>query len=381
MAKDSIGLYIHFPFCLRKCLYCDFPSYAGKEPLMDDYLDAVKCEIDQIKNRIVGRKIETIFWGGGTPTLFHGEKLKDLLGYIKENFMFSENVEITTEANPETLNKEKLELLKEAGVNRLSIGMQAGQDCLLKMLGRVHSISDVERSVQWAKDLGFNNINVDLMFGLPGQTLDQWMETLAMAVDMGVEHISAYALIIEEGTPFYELEHQGKLNTPSEEVEREMYHKGIGYLKRKGYIQYEISNFAQPGKECLHNLIYWKNKDYIGIGCGAHSSLDGERWSNYNDILQYIKSISNKRTAVEHRQRIPVSEQRFETVMMGLRLIAGVSKLEFRKRFNNDIRHYYGKSIDKLKAQGLLGEDTNNIYLTSKGMDLQNQVLLYFMDY
>lgn len=380
MTKDAIGLYIHFPFCLRKCLYCDFPSYAGKEFLMDDYLDAVRIEIGEIKKRITGRKIETIFWGGGTPTLFHGEKLKNLLDYIKENLVITEDAEITTEANPETLDKKKLEILKKAGVNRLSIGMQAGQDCLIKKLGRVHSIKDVERSVQWARDLGFDNINLDLMFGLPDQTLDQWMETLAVAVDLGVEHISTYALIIEEGTPFYELESQGKLNTPSEEVEREMYHKGIDYLKRNGYIQYEISNFAQPGKECRHNLIYWKNRDYIGIGCGAHSSLDGERWSNYYDISQYIDSISKERTAIEHRQKTPISEQRFETIMMGLRLTAGVSKLEFRQRFNNDIRYYYGEAIDKLKAQGLLAEDKNSIYLTSKGMDLQNQVLLHFMD-
>ena len=380
MTKDAIGLYIHFPFCLRKCLYCDFPSYAGKEFLMDDYLDAVRIEIGEIKKRITGRKIETIFWGGGTPTLFHGEKLKNLLDYIKENLVIIEDAEITTEANPETLDKKKLEILKKAGVNRLSIGMQAGQDCLIKKLGRVHSIKDVERSVQWAKALGFDNINLDLMFGLPDQTLDQWMETLIMAVDMGVEHISTYALIIEEGTPFYELESQGKLNTASEEVEREMYHKGVAYLKRKGYNQYEISNFAQPGKECRHNLIYWKNRDYIGIGCGAHSFLDGERWSNYNDISQYIDSISKKRTAIEHRQRISISEQRFETIMLGLRLIEGVSKLEFRERFNNDIRYYYDDAIDQLKKQGLLAEDSNRIYLTPKGMDFQNQVLLYFMD-
>lgn len=380
MTKDAIGLYIHFPFCLRKCLYCDFPSYAGKEFLMDDYLDAVRIEIGEIKKRITGRKIETIFWGGGTPTLFHGEKLKNLLDYIKENLVITEDAEITTEANPETLDKKKLEILKKAGVNRLSIGMQAGQDCLIKKLGRVHSIKDVERSVQWAKALGFDNINLDLMFGLPDQTLDQWMETLAVAVDLGVEHISTYALIIEEGTPFYELESQGKLNTPSEEVEREMYHKGIDYLKRNGYIQYEISNFAQPGKECRHNLIYWKNRDYIGIGSGAHSSLDGERWSNYSDISEYIDSIATKKTAIEHRQKISIQEQRFETIMMGLRLIEGVSKLEFRQRFNNDIRYYYGEAIDKLKAQGLLAEDKNSIYLTSKGMDLQNQVLLHFMD-
>ncbi|MFY9178103.1 MAG: radical SAM family heme chaperone HemW [Caldicoprobacterales bacterium] len=380
MSKKDLGLYVHFPFCPRKCLYCDFPSFAGREFLMDNYLDAVRMEISQIKKRIMDRNIKTIFWGGGTPTFFHGEKLKDLLCYIKANFLVLEDAEITTEANPETLDKEKLEKLKEAGFNRLSIGMQAGQDRILKSLGRVHSIRDVEKSIKWARELGFNNINLDLMFGLPDQTLNQWVETLAMAEGMGVEHISAYALIIEEGTPFYELDRQGRLNKPSEELEREMYHKAIDYLKSKGYIHYEISNFAQPGKECRHNLIYWKNEDYIGIGCGAHSSLDGQRWSNYSDISQYIDSIENTRSAVDQIQRICVPEQRFETIMMGLRLTKGVSKSEFRKRFHNDISYYYNKAIDGLKSQGLLEEDSDNIYLTSKGMDLQNQVLLYFMD-
>ncbi len=380
MARDTIGLYVHFPFCLRKCLYCDFPSYSGQEHLMDRYLEAMKTEIDNIEAEIENREIETIFWGGGTPTLFSGEKLADLLNYIKESFIISQGVEITTEANPETIDEDKLKALKAAGINRLSIGMQAGQDKHIKKLGRVHSLHDVIKSVDSARKVGFKNINLDLMFGLPNQTSDEWMESLSIAVDLGVEHISAYALIIEEGTPFFEMERQGKLNTPSEEVEREMYHKGVEYLTAQGYIQYEISNFAKPGKECRHNLIYWHNEQYIGIGSGAHSSLRGERWSNYSDICQYIDTILQKGRAIEYSQKISKDEQRFETIMMGLRLTKGISKAKFYERFGRDIGYYYRGAIDTLKGQGMLTETPESIYLTPKGLDLQNSVLLYFMD-
>ena len=380
MKKDILGLYIHFPFCRRKCLYCDFPSYSGKEALMDEYMAAVKAEIDQVKKLVVEREVDTIFCGGGTPTLFSGQKLEELLTYIKDSFSVSQKAEITIEANPETLDRQKLEILRRAGINRLSIGMQAGQDEHIKKLGRIHTVRDVERSVQWARDLGFKNINLDLMFGLPNQSLDEWMESLDMALGMDIEHLSTYGLILEEGTPFFNLERQGHLNTPSEEVEREMYHRTGPYLQAKGYTQYEISNFAKPGMECRHNLIYWKNGDYIGIGGGAHSSLEGKRWSNYSDISKYMDSINDKGVGKEHGQTIPIEEQRFETIMMGLRLIEGISKLEFRERFGQPLEYYYRDAVEILKKKAMLEENENSIYLTPKGMDFQNQLLLYFMD-
>lgn len=380
MNNKYVGLYIHFPFCLRKCFYCDFPSYAGREDLMDEYLESVKREIDEIKNYVQDRRVNTIFWGGGTPTLFHGEKLADILNYCKMSFALCKDIEITTEANPETLNEDKLKTLKGAGVNRISIGMQAGQDKHIKNLGRLHKIGDVVRSVGWARQIGYDNINLDLMFGLPHQTLDEWMETLESAVIMGVDHISAYGLIVEEGTPFFQLEKEGKLGTPKEDVEIEMYHRGIKYLKDKGYRQYEISNFAKPGKECRHNLTYWNNKEYIGIGTSAHSFLNGQRWSNYNEIPSYIDSINRNGIGVEIKNRIEVKEERFETIIMGLRLIKGIQKRAFNDRFGNSLQYYYGAAIQSLKRDKMLIETPESIRLTAKGLDLQNAVLLKFMD-
>lgn len=380
MENNSVGLYIHFPFCKRKCFYCDFPSYSGKEHFMDEYLGSVKKEIDGIKEHIQNRCVNTVFWGGGTPTLFHGEKLASLLDYCRDSFSLSIDAEITTEANPETIDKHKLKTLRDSGVNRISFGMQAGQDKHIKKLGRLHDIEDVRRSVSWAKQVGYDNINLDLMFGLPKQTINDWMETLSMAVDMGVEHISTYGLIIEEDTPFYMLEKEGNLHIPHEDIERQMYYSAIQYLQGKGYIQYEISNFAKPGKECKHNLIYWNNKEYLGIGSSAHSSLNGQRWYNYMDITQYIDKINKTQTPVEKCHRIDIEEQRFETIMMGLRLIEGINKKNFYNRFGNSLGYYYGEAIDYLKKTGMLIETQENIRLTNKGIDLQNSVLLEFMD-
>ncbi|HHZ13436.1 MAG TPA: oxygen-independent coproporphyrinogen III oxidase [Clostridiales bacterium] len=380
MREGTIGLYVHFPFCLRKCLYCDFPSYAQKDHLMDEYLKAIKVEVDHAKAKINSRRIKTVFLGGGTPTLYHEGELAQLLDYIKHSCLISDDAEITIEANPETLNPRKLKVLMEAGINRLSIGMQAGQDRHLRALGRIHNIADVERGVDWARKAGFENINLDLMFGLPNQSVDEWLESLGCAVKMGVEHISAYALIIEEGTPLYELVEKGRLRIPPEDVERDMYHRGVQFLKSQGYIHYEISNFAIPGKECRHNLLYWQNKEYIGLGSGAHSYLQGHRWSNYADICKYIDRIYEYGNGIEQCEEISLSNQRFETIMMGLRLNSGVSKKIFRERFGHGLEYYYGDVLENLKAMGMLIETETSIYLTAKGMDLQNSVLLHFME-
>ncbi len=377
---DSLGIYVHFPFCIRKCLYCDFPSYAGQENLMDIYIHGLEKEIDNIKSLAKNRPVDTILFGGGTPTLFSGEILGHVLDNIKDGFNVLEDAEITTEANPETLDREKLTRLYSAGFNRLSIGMQESRDKHLKALGRGHSLEDVKRGVGLAHETGFNNINLDLIFALPDQTLEAWMESLEIAVNMGAQHISAYALIIEEGTPFYDLWKRGELNLPSDELEREMYHRAVEYLGKVGYRQYEISNFAREGMECRHNLKYWRNLDYIGIGSGAHSSLGGHRWANFSDIERYIGGVNSKGTGIEESHRVPPKEQRFETIMMGLRLVQGVSKAAFLQRFGNDIGYYYGSVIRSLEEKGLLVDGEDSVYLTSKGMDLQNQVLLYFLD-
>ncbi|NLJ41870.1 MAG: oxygen-independent coproporphyrinogen III oxidase [Clostridiales bacterium] len=380
MGYNSLGLYVHIPFCLRKCFYCDFPSYSGMGHLMDPYLHALKIELKNSSTRIGDRKVNTIFFGGGTPTLYSSERLIDLLKYIKDTLCISQDAEITIEANPETLNGYKLEALKDEGINRLSLGMQAGQEKHLRKLGRGHTLKDVRVNMDLARSLGFDNINLDLIFGLPHQTLEEWVESLAIACKFGAEHISAYSLIIEEGTPFFEMLNGGSLNALDEDAEREMYHTGAELLKNQGYYHYEISNFAKPGKECAHNLIYWHNGEYIGIGSGAHSSLGGVRWSNHNGISTYIESISQKGCAIESKQKISPAEQRFETIMMGLRLVKGVSKAKFYNRFGQGIRVYYGKAIDQLKGLGMLEETTEYIRHTEKGFDLQNQVLTYFMD-
>ncbi|MCM0648836.1 radical SAM family heme chaperone HemW [Clostridium swellfunianum] len=373
MDKNT-ALYIHIPFCKRKCAYCDFPSFAGKESLMLDYTKALCEEIDYR----VDKKIDTIFIGGGTPTYLSLEALK-LLKNSMDKLDKSKDLEFTAEGNPESFSIEKLQLFKEMGVNRLSIGLQASQDTLLKALDRVHNLEQFLKAYNSARELGFKNINVDLMFGLPNQTVEQWKETLEKVADLGVEHISCYSLIIEEGTPFYKMNSKGKLLLPEEESERQMYEYAIEFLKSKGYEQYEISNFAKKGLECRHNMIYWNLEDYYGCGSGASSYLNSIRYRNTDSIEKYIYMMEEKNNACIEEHKNSTEDDMEEFMFMGLRKLKGISEKEFEERFSVPIEYIYNKVINKFTNNKLLIREKGRLYLSKEGIQLSNQVMCEFI--
>ncbi|WBW95786.1 radical SAM family heme chaperone HemW [Oceanirhabdus sp. W0125-5] len=372
--KEQKALYVHIPFCKKKCDYCDFPSYSGKEGLMLEYTKALCNELKKYKDFV----FKTIFIGGGTPTYLSYECILLLKEAFKE-LKIAENAEFTVEGNPGTFTIEKLKEFKNMGVNRISIGLQAFQNELLKDIGRIHSEEEFLESFKMAKEVGLNNINVDLMFGLPGQSMDQWKESLEKAVELGVTHISCYSLIVEEGTPFHRRAQKGLLDTPSEEIEREMYEYTKKFLEKVGYNQYEISNFAKEGMECRHNLVYWNLEDYIGCGSGAHSFIDGERIENTSNPEEYIELVkingTGKVDSFENSEEDTIEEFMF----MGLRKVEGINKVNFENRFKKDIYSIYGDVIKKHLKNKLIEDDGENIKLTPQGIQLSNMVMSDFM--
>lgn len=369
------SLYVHIPFCKQKCFYCDFPSFSGKETLINDYLNSLEKELDL---RVGDTAINTIFIGGGTPTYLNLEALIKL-GTIMKKINLKSNGEFTVECNPGTLNEKKFKVLKDMGVNRLSIGLQAVQDKLLKEIGRIHSYEEFKENFILARNLGFNNINVDLMFALPDQSLEDLDETLKIIIDLKPEHISCYSLIVEEETVFYKLFDDGKLNLPNEDLEREMYLRALRVLKQNGYNQYEISNFSKPGYECRHNIVYWSLDDYIGIGSGAHSYIDEKRISNYTSIEKYIKFMMENGNAIEEVFENSIKDNMEEFMFMGLRKIEGINKNEFKERFKKEIHEVYGEVISTHIKNKLLVEDEEKIYLTTYGIEVSNYVMKDFI--
>ncbi|MDU1411510.1 MAG: radical SAM family heme chaperone HemW [Clostridium sp.] len=370
------GLYIHIPFCKMKCHYCDFPSYSGKEALMVDYARALSAEIE---SACEDKEITTIFIGGGTPTYLCIEGWKIIEKAIKKLNIVKEGFEFTIEGNPKTFNKNQLEIFKAMGVNRISMGLQASQECHLKTLGRIHSFEDFKNSFTMVRESGINNINVDLMFGLPGQSLKEWMETLKVVTDLNPEHLSCYSLIIEEGTKFYNLYESGKLILPTEDTERDMYEKAIPYLKERGYFQYEISNFSKKGYECKHNLIYWSLENYIGCGSSSHSYLNGVRYRNEEKVETYIKSMKEKGSALVETMTNEVKDEMEEFMFLGLRKIEGISIEEFSNRFKVSIYNVYKDVIEKYLNLKLLTLKGDRLFLTEKGIELSNQVMADFI--
>jgi oxygen-independent coproporphyrinogen-3 oxidase len=371
--KD-VALYIHIPFCKQKCSYCDFPSHAGKEDYMPQYATALAKEINSIKNK----RIRTIFIGGGTPTYLSLEGWKIIKKSI-DKLDLCKDLEFTVEGNPGTFTKEKLEFLKSMGVNRLSIGLQAWQNSLLKDLGRIHTIEDFKESFEIARSLGFDNINIDLMFGLPNQTLQQWIDTLENVTKLSPEHLSCYSLIVEEGTGFYKRFEQGTLNLPDEDLERSMYVETIEHLRKKGYMQYEISNFTKNNMPCKHNLVYWDLGEYIGCGAASHSYSGGFRYRNEENIERYIEKMNSKGSAMVEKRKNSLQDDMEEFMFMGLRKNEGISKSEFIQRFNKDIYNVYGEVISKYVNTGFMKEDANSIYLTHEGIELSNVIMSEFL--
>lgn len=375
---DKISLYIHIPFCAQKCLYCDFPSFARKDHLRKAYIEALNKEIISLREKHNNLEINTIFIGGGTPSVLEANELECLLKEVAKLNMAKE-VEYSMECNPGNLTEEKLEVMKKYGVNRISMGLQAKQDNLLKGLGRIHNYKTFKENFLLAKKVGFNNINVDLMFGLPNQSLNEWEETLREIISLEPAHISAYSLIIEEGTAFYNLYENDKLKLPTEEEERKMYHLAKKILEENGFNQYEISNYAKEGKECRHNLAYWNMDNWIGVGSAAASYINGKRIKNISSVEEYINSIKDKGEAVEEIINNSKNDNMEEFMFMGLRKINGIDENEFKNRFSMNINDVYGEILNKYIGEGLLIRESGRIFLSEKGIEISNVIMADFL--
>ncbi|MDK0625482.1 radical SAM family heme chaperone HemW [Clostridium perfringens] len=375
---DKISLYIHIPFCAQKCLYCDFPSFARKDHLRKAYIEALNKEIISLREKHNNLEINTIFIGGGTPSVLEADELECLLKEVAKLNM-AKDIEYSMECNPGNLTEEKLEVMKKYGVNRISMGLQAKQDNLLKGLGRIHNYKTFKENFLLAKKVGFNNINVDLMFGLPNQRLNEWEETLREIISLEPAHISAYSLIIEEGTAFYNLYENDKLKLPTEEEERKMYHLAKEILEENGFNQYEISNYAKEGKECRHNLAYWNMDNWIGVGSAAASYINGKRIKNISSVEEYINSINEKGEAVEEIINNSKNDNMEEFMFMGLRKINGIDENEFKKRFSMNINDVYGEILNKYIDEGLLIRESGRIFLSEKGIEISNVIMADFL--
>lgn len=373
--KDKISLYIHIPFCVRKCLYCDFPSFSGMESIFDDYVRMLCREIDETYSDYRGMEVKSIFVGGGTPSVLPPALLGRISDKIFSRFDVDSKAEITIETNPGTLDAKKLAEMKSMYFNRLSMGLQAWQDRLLKKLGRIHTADEFEANFLQARDAGFKNINVDLMFALPAQSLDDWQETLEKVMKLRPEHISAYSLIIEEGTPFFDMFDRGELKETDEDTDRKMYYLAKEMLFDKGYKQYEISNFAKEGFECYHNKVYWRTEEYQGFGLGAHSYADGVRFHNTYDMKEYLRGEGLRLD----KEFLSIEEKQEEFMFMGLRMNEGVSEAEFLRRFGESMDSAYGDEIKELISEELLVKKDGRLSLTDRGVDISNSVFEKFI--
>ena len=375
----KISLYIHVPFCKAKCYYCDFNSFAGMSGRIAPYFKALLGEIELYGERLKGYGIKTIFIGGGTPSFVDAEYISAVAESCRKHFNLLEDAEITIEANPGTLSFEKLAAYRSMGINRLSMGLQACQDDILKSIGRIHKYQEFVENFQQARRAGFSNINVDLIFGLPNQTLEDWKETLEKVAGLEPEHISCYSLSIEEDTVFGDRLKAGELKPADDELDRSMYHMAKDMLTSYGYGHYEISNFAKAGFECLHNLTYWKAEEYAGLGAGAHSYLDSVRFNNVYSVENYIDCITRGTLPVEDEHPLDAEEKMSEFMMLGFRLIGGISLTEFMQRFGSDVYALFGNKIKMLENKGLIEVIGDCIKLTDSGLDLANQVFMEFI--
>lgn len=364
--RKSLGIYVHIPFCVRKCKYCDFLSGPEGKPVKKAYVEKLLEETEQYRELLQERKTETIFFGGGTPSSIDAEEIARILEKLKSCGNVSEDAEISIEANPGTVTEEKLRIWKQAGINRISFGLQSADDQELKLLGRIHTWEEFLENYHLARACGFTNINVDLMSALPGQKSDTWKRTIERVTALKPEHISAYSLIIEEGTPFYEAYADHPELLPTEEEEREIYYMTKALLAEEGYERYEISNYAKPGYECRHNLSYWERVDYLGLGLGAASLLGNVRKSNQTELKEYLQGNFEG-----EREILMESNAMEEYFFLGLRKMKGVDWTPYRKQ--------YEKTVDKLIKENLVQCEGNFIKLTELGIDVSNHVLAQFL--
>lgn len=383
MEKD-LSLYIHIPFCVQKCAYCDFLSFPAASAEREAYVQMLLEEIQSFGKKENRRNVVSVFIGGGTPSVLENSQITRIVGAVKECFALCPNAEITIEVNPGTVDAEKIQAYKGCGINRISFGLQSANEKELKLLGRIHSFSQFEENYQLARKAGFENISVDLMYALPGQTLDSWKETLERVTTLSPEHISAYSLIIEEGTPFYEryqeenrLREKGECTKvlPDEETERAITKWTEQFLQVRGYSHYEISNYGKPGKESIHNIGYWTRREYAGFGLGAASLLHHTRYTNTASMEEYLQKGRDGQAA----ELLSKEDVMAEVMFLGLRMMQGVSKSEFAKQFGKQMETVYGKVLDSLEQQGLLEQNDQRVWLTGSGLDVSNYCMAQFL--
>ncbi len=364
-----LEIYIHIPFCRAKCGYCDFNSAYREEGDVRRYVNRLVREIRKTKYK--GQKADTVFIGGGTPSFIKGEYIEEIMSALSESFILANDCEISIETNPDSVSPEKLKAYKRAGINRVSMGVQAFQNKNLKLLGRIHTAERAEEAFHIIREAGFDNINLDLMFSYPTQTLEDWEKTLAKAISLAPEHISAYSLIIEENTPFYK---KYKNYQTNEDLDRIMYRKANEMLEAAGYHKYEISNFAKAGKRCRHNVGYWKRYNYLGFGLSAHSLYDNVRFANTDDFQEYMGE-----NIISYEEKLRVKDIIGEFMFLGLRMTEGVSFDEFRIAFNSDIYEVFPGVIEKYSDLGLIERDEKRLWLTEKGIDVSNTIFSDFL--
>lgn len=387
--KKEFGLYIHIPFCRQKCFYCDFPSFAGREKKIDRYLQALEQEFALLRQRVhpkdnvrdTERKFapRTIYIGGGTPTALNAHQLAKLLEIVQKYVAVAGAEEFTVEMNPGTVDREKLLLLQQAGVNRLSVGVQSFDDTCLQKIGRIHTAQEAVDTIELAHNLGFGNISLDLIYGLPQQDMEILTQSVERALTLPIQHISIYGLQLEEGTAFHRMEALGKLQLPADELVEAMHDYIVEKLPEAGYQRYEISNYALPGYESKHNLSYWQDVDYLGLGSGAHSYWQGIRYENPSSIDDYISALEAGRLPATLEEQVDKKAHMEEYCFLGLRTAAGIDKNFFQQKFGVDLFTVYGRTIEKLVAQELLQHTARGIALTPLGMKYGNQVFGEFL--
>ena len=384
----EMELYIHVPFCIKKCAYCDFLSAPAGEEERQRYVETMIKEIQGYRKKYQEYCVTTIFVGGGTPSVLSGEQIKEVFNALRASFVIDAQAEITIEVNPGTVTEEKVEAWMQAGVNRISIGLQSVNDEELQMLGRMHTYKDFLNTYHLLRDKGFNNLNIDLISAIPGQTLESWKKTLSTVAELEPEHISAYSLIVEEGTPFYTIYGEGGADDnlesmvqplPDEETERFIYEETEMILQKYGYDRYEISNYAKPGYACRHNEGYWRRVNYLGVGLGASSLIENQRFRNFSTYDTYMDAIQNQKLFHEEVESLSVTDEMEEFMFLGLRMMSGISREVFQKKFGKKIETVYEKQIQQLKKDGLIEFVENRIRLTKRGIDISNYVFEQFL--
>jgi oxygen-independent coproporphyrinogen-3 oxidase len=377
MNLQRVSIYVHIPFCARRCGYCDFNTYAWRGSIVRETLEAICCHIESLDSEEF--VVPTIFFGGGTPSFPDPELVIRILNAIRSRFRVLPDAEVSIEANPGTRDRSRFTALRQAGFNRLSMGVQAFDDHLLKVLGRTHSASEAIRSYEAARAAGFENINLDLMFALPDQTVRQWQYTLRTAVSLQPEHLSCYALTIEPHTPFYTMYLRGQLSLPDEETDLRMYQYTIRALIRAGYEHYEISNFARPGYRCQHNMVYWRNEEYLGFGPGAVSYRNGVRWKCLSNPHRYVQAVRGGLSLVEEEERLEAGASLGETIMLMLRLRDGVDVKAVEDRYGVNLEQRYARQLHRLQQQRLLEVTPDRWRITPKGLPIANTICAEFL--